>query len=149
MSYFLEGMVGRAFSYTLTESLDLCSHTSPNVKHTYFWPLTGPSAAILQKFIRAIFMYRKPGGSLSSLSKGTGEIKFGGFIMCNAMQPLKRTSQWATWVAQWLSTCSWLRSWFQGTRSTRIGSHIGLPAGSLLPSACVSASLSVCLSWIN
>ena len=49
-------------------------------------------------------------------------------------------------VAQQLSFCLWLRAWSQGAG---IDSHMGPPAWSLLLPLPVSASFSVCLSWIN
>ena len=55
----------------------------------------------------------------------------------------KKMQDWDTWVAQQLSICLQLRTW---SCSPRIKSHIGLPAS---PSASVSASLFLCLSWVN
>ena len=51
-----------------------------------------------------------------------------------------------TWVPQWLSICLWLRVW---SRGPGIESRIRFPVESLLVPLPVSASLSLCLSWIN
>ena len=48
---------------------------------------------------------------------------------------LQKSNSGGTWVAQWLNICLWLRSWSQ---SPGIGSHIGVPTGSLLPPFCIS-----------
>ena len=52
---------------------------------------------------------------------------------------------WDIWVAQWLSTCLWLRAWSPGPG---IESRIGLPRREpASPSAYVSASL--CVSFMS
>ena len=56
----------------------------------------------------------------------------------------KNKIPWDVWVAQWLSICLLLRAW---SWSSRIESHNGLLAWSLLLPLLVSVSL--CLSWIN
>ena len=53
---------------------------------------------------------------------------------------------WNAWVAQQLSNCLWLRAW-----SWILGSSLQWASlhGACFSPACVSASLSLCLSWIN
>ena len=55
---------------------------------------------------------------------------------------LEKERMGGTWVAQWLSICLLLRSWYQGPG---IESHIRLPTGSLLLPLPMSLPLSVCL----
>ena len=58
----------------------------------------------------------------------------------------ERGYTWGTWVAQWLSICLWLRSWFRGPRTK---SRTGFPTGSLVLPLPMSLLPSLCLLWIN
>ena len=67
------------------------------------------------------------------------------FKKLNEQRDKKETHR-DTWVAQRLSVCLRLRAWPWGPGSSPTSDSWGGPAS---PSACVSASLCVCLSWIN
>ena len=80
-------------------------------------------------------------------SKNTQDNLHNKHFLTPSISSIKIEKPRGAWVAQRLSIYLWLREW---SWSHRIESHVRLPAWNLLlPLPMSSASLFLCLSWIN